>query len=186
MTTRRGIMQLIGKERKLAVVYRKEDELIVNMLKKLVETNDDGPNGQIIGTEDGTVGILPWTEDVWLKNKKAGNRKEKLLFINRVEGVEQLEPIIDVKFDKFGVKYGFSGKQALIMADSSCLKNQEILTAFKSEISTLSSIPSTGRLPDVDYIKRAEHDFAKWIFVIWFILIVSKFFVFSFFTMYGI
>ena len=54
----------------LIVVYK--DELLINQLKKLVETHDD--NGDtVIGTKDDTINIVSWTEKVWLANKKAGS-----------------------------------------------------------------------------------------------------------------
>jgi len=134
------------KPKMLAVAYKKKDEEIVNMLRKLVETNDDGEDGQIVGVEDGTVAILPWKEDVWLENKKAGNRKEKTLLIDHVEGYEPLEPFIDVKFNKHGVKYGFSGRQALIIADTACLSSEEAMSAFQNDIKA-SVIPNKGKLP---------------------------------------
>ena len=54
----------------LIVVYK--DELLMNQLKKMVETHDDSED-QIVGTRDDSINVVSWTEKVWLGNKKAGN-----------------------------------------------------------------------------------------------------------------
>ena len=55
-------------KRKLIVVYKKKDELALNYLKKLVETNDD-KDEKIVGPEDNTVSIIDWTEKDYQNNK---------------------------------------------------------------------------------------------------------------------
>ena len=57
----------------LIVVYK--DELVVNQLKKLVETRDDGSEKSIVGVRDGSVQIVAWTEEVWLDQKKSYPRR---------------------------------------------------------------------------------------------------------------
>ncbi len=106
----------------LIVVYK--DELVLNHLKKLVETNDD-KEGEIVGTEDGSVTIVSWTEKVWLENKRAGTIDSKVLLIGKIKGADKLEPVIDVKFDEWGIKYGWAGKQALIKVDEWAIKKEE-------------------------------------------------------------
>lgn len=58
---------MFGKTQKLIVVYK--DELALNQLRKLVETNDD-EDDKIIGTEDETIKIISWNEKMWLSQKK--------------------------------------------------------------------------------------------------------------------
>ncbi len=105
----------------LIVVYK--DELVMNFLRKMVETDDD--TDVIIGTEDGTVTIVPWIEKVWLQNKEAGTIDSKILLLNNIKGFKALEPVIDVKFNKYGVKYGWAGKQALLIVNEKDLKKEE-------------------------------------------------------------
>ena len=52
----------------LIVVYK--DELLMNQLKKMIETHDDAEDG-IVGTADDSINVVSWTEKVWLGNKKA-------------------------------------------------------------------------------------------------------------------
>lgn len=52
----------------LIVVYK--DELLVNQLRKLIETKDDSNENTVVGTKDGSVQIVAWTEKIWLEQKK--------------------------------------------------------------------------------------------------------------------
>ena len=112
----------------LIVVYK--DELLMNQLKKMVETHDDMDN-DVIGTRDDSINIVSWTEKVWLGNKKAGNISGKILFLGDVKGTDKLIPVIDVKFDDSGVKYGWAGNQAVLYVEPKALTNREGYDAFR-------------------------------------------------------
>lgn len=105
----------------LIVVYK--DELLLNLLKKMIGTRDD-VDGEVVGTTDDSINIMSWTEDVWLSNKKAGNIKDKILFLGDIKETDNLIPVVDVKHDEFGVKYGWAGNQAVLFADIKALSNQ--------------------------------------------------------------
>ena len=118
----------------LIVVYK--DELLMNQLKKMVETHDDNEQG-VIGTRDDSINIVSWTEKVWLVNKKAGNIQGKILFLGEIKGTDKLIPVIDVKFDECGVKFGWAGNQAVVYADPKVLTTREDYDAFLEKISVL-------------------------------------------------
>lgn len=127
---------MFNEPKPLLVVYKEKDEMILNQLKKLVDTKDDNAEGTV-GTEDGTVKIVSWDEKLWLQNKKAGNTgdlADKILFIGDVKGTDKLAPVLSVKFDKFGVSYGFAGNQALLMIDAKKLSKREDYEAFLAEL----------------------------------------------------
>ncbi len=130
----------------LIVVYK--DELLVNQLKKLVETCDDTEQN-IVGTRDNSINIVSWTEKVWLDNKKAGNIQGKVLFLGDVRGTNKLIPVIDVKFDDCGVKYGWAGNQAIVYADTKVLKERKDYDAFLEKFSDL---------PVPDFLKTAKEE----------------------------
>lgn len=123
----------------LIVVYK--DELVLNQLKKLVETNDDEKDGEIVGTEDGTVEIVSWDEKMWLQQKKAGNISSKVLFVGDVKGTDKLYPILDIKYDKWGIRYGWAGKQAMITVDGHYVSKKANYKAFLEEF-------NSGELPE--------------------------------------
>lgn len=82
---------MFGMPKTLIVVYK--DEMLMNQLKKLVETNDDSESGDIVGTTYDSINIVSWTEKVWLGNKKAGNIKDKVLFLGEIKGTDKLIPV---------------------------------------------------------------------------------------------
>ena len=119
----------------LIVVYK--DELLVNQIKKLVETKDDMDATTAVGTKDGTVNIVSWTEKVWLDQKKAGNINNKVLFLGDIKGTDKLTPIVDIKFDEFGVKYGWAGTQAVLFVDPKAISKKEDYDAFLAKLNAL-------------------------------------------------
>lgn len=118
----------------LIVVYK--DEVLLNFLRKLVETNDDSA-GSVKGTRDRSINIVGWAEKVWEDRKKDGNTASKRLFLGNVKDAAAIEPIIDVKFDRFGIKYGWAGKQIILVADPLKLKAREDYLAFLEELQSL-------------------------------------------------
>lgn len=122
----------------LIVVYK--DELLVNQLKKLVESNDDTEQG-IVGTKDNSINIVSWEEKVWLSNKKAGNIQGKILFLGEIKGADMLIPVIDNKFDECGVRFGWAGNQAVVYADPKALTSRKDYDVFLEKLSALP-VPS--------------------------------------------
>ena len=118
----------------LIVVYK--DELLMNQLKKMVETHDDGEDG-VVGTRDDSINIVSWTEKVWLGNKKAGNIQGKILFLDEIKGTDKLIPVIDVKCDDCGVKYGWAGNQAVLYVEPKVLTKRKDYDAFLKKLSEL-------------------------------------------------
>ena len=98
----------------LIVVYK--DEMVLNLLKKKIESNKD------------PVQVVSWDEKMWRSQKKAGNIDDKVLFIGHVKDVDALLPHLDMKFNRWGIKYGWSGNQAVIAIDASL-----ILAEFKEK-----------------------------------------------------
>ncbi len=122
-------------EKTLIVVYK--DEMLVNQLKKLVETNDDKQDGDTVGTMDNSINIVAWNEKVWLGNKKAGNIKDKVLFLGDIKGTDKLIPVLDLKFDQYGVKYGWAGNQAVLYTDYKNVSGKEAYLTFIEELAKL-------------------------------------------------
>ena len=129
----------------LIVVYK--DELLINQLKKLVETHDDTAEG-IVGTRDDSINIIAWTEKVWLGNKKAGNIQGKILFLGDIKGTDKLIPVIDIAFDQYGVKYGWAGNQAVLFADVKALTDRKYYDAFLEELVQMPVPDSLKTLKD--------------------------------------
>jgi len=122
----------------LIVVYK--DELLMNQLKKMVETHDDNDES-VVGTRDDSINIVSWTEKVWNGNKKAGNIQGKILFLGDIKGTDKLIPVLDIKFDECGVKYGWAGNQAVLFVDPKTLTDRKAYDKFLQKLSELP-VPS--------------------------------------------
>ena len=133
----------------LIVVYK--DEMLANQMKKLIETKDDTEGG-LTGTRDSCINVVTWTEKIWLANKKAGNITSKVLFLGGIKGVDSLIPVVDVKFEKHGVRYGWAGNQAVIYADPGEIKTIDSYYAFYNE---LKSMPVPQAIKDASKPKTA-------------------------------
>lgn len=144
----------------LIVVYK--DELLMNQLKKMVETHDEG----VVGTRDDSINIVSWTEKVWNGNKKAGNIQGKILFLGDIKGTDKLIPVLDVKFDDCGVKYGWAGNQAVLFVDPKVLTNREAYDEFLQKLSELpipnflktmkENVVKTGTDPESESVEDIE------------------------------
>lgn len=119
-------------KRKLIVVYKKKDELALNYLKKLVETNDD-KDEKIVGTEDNTVSIIDWTEKDYQNNKVLGNIPNKILFLDDIKETKKIVPIMDIKYSSNGISYGFIGKKAIISINEKALNTDEAFKKFQKD-----------------------------------------------------
>ena len=119
-------------KKKLIVVYEKKDEIALNYLKQLVLSNDDNAEtGEIIGTKDGSIEVIAWTEKVYLDNTKNRNVSNKIIFMDDIKGIEKIVPIMKVKYNKYGVKYGISGNNAVISIDEKELNSDNEYEAFQ-------------------------------------------------------
>lgn len=146
----------------LIVVYK--DELLMNQLKKMVETRDDNEEG-VVGTRDDSINIVSWTEKVWMGNKKAGNIQGKILFLGDIKGTDQLIPVLDVVFNDSGVKYGWAGNQAVLFADSKSLTDRKAYDDFLKKLSELpvpdflktmkENVVSTGTDPESETLEES-------------------------------
>lgn len=147
-------LTMFEEPRKLLVVYKEKDEISLNQLKKLVDSKDDTESEKIVGTEDGTVKIVSWSEKTWLDNKKAGNTgdlDDKILFLGNIKGVDKLRPTLDIKFDKYGVSYGFSGRQAAIMVEGKTLLSKKIYDEFIEDLKKVCDASSVNEKKHFDF-----------------------------------
>lgn len=107
----------------LIVVYK--DEILVNQLKKLVESKDS------------TIQIAAWPEKLWLQQKKTGTIDNKILYIGDIKGTDKLLPVLDVYFSEHGVMFGWAGNQAMLAVDPTKIKSSEEYAIFLSALEKL-------------------------------------------------
>lgn len=141
----------------LIVVYK--DELLINQLRKMVEAHDDDAEKGVVGTKDDSINIVAWTEKVWLGNKKAGNLQGKILFLDEIKDTDKLIPVIDEKFNKYGVKFGWAGNQAILYVSPKELADRTKYDAFLQELSALT--PPEILKPSKDNKAAAEFSYVS-------------------------
>ena len=118
----------------LIVVYK--DELLMNQLRKMVETHDDSEQ-RIVDTKAVSINIVSWKEKVWLGNEKAGNIQGKNLFLGEIKGTDKLIPVLDIKFDEYGVRFGWAGNRAVVYVDPKVLTARKDYDAFLEKLFAL-------------------------------------------------
>lgn len=137
----------------LIVVYK--DEMLLNQLKKMVESNDDVDIEKAVGATGNPINIVAWSEKVWLGNKKAGNINSKVLFLGEISGSDKLIPVIDIKYDEYGVKFGWAGNQAILYAEPKELASNEKYLEFAHEL-VKEPVPEMIKHPKSIRIKDEE------------------------------
>lgn len=138
----------------LIVAYKQKDEMSINFLKKLINKNDDLEN-EIIGVEDGTVKIVAWEEKVWLSNKAAGQINNKVLIFDDVKGSKALLEVSDLKYNAYGIKYGWAGPQAIISIEENELKEEFKYNEFLKEFN------ECAHLVDMEIFNKRPNDSNK-------------------------
>ncbi len=106
--------------KKLIIVCDEKTEIYANYLRQLISTNDD-KDEEVVGIADGTVEAAVWTDKEYLANKAQISSNEHILFLgdNKVSKAESSSMI--VKFDKYGMQYGWLGKRAMMKIDNEML-----------------------------------------------------------------
>ena len=122
-------------KRNLAFVTK--DELLYQQLKKLVETDDDESEEVVIGTKDGTVRLVRWEEQKWLYRLKTDTVDTKVIVIGDVKGTDAGEKLMNVKYDQYGVRYGWIGNCAYVSADLRRIRAKGAYDAFLKELNEM-------------------------------------------------
>ena len=138
-------------KRNLAFVTK--DELLYEQLKKLVETDDDEDEEILIGTKDGTVRMIRWEEQKWVYRKKTDTVDTKVIVIGDCKGADSGVKLMDVKFDQYGVRYGWIGNCAYVQADLRRIRAKGAYDAMLAEL---------GELPVPDVIKEDKKLRLNW------------------------
>ena len=132
---------MFGNEETLIVVYK--DEMVLNQFKKLAESRN---RDQEYLANHPELNIIAWNEKTWLNNKKAGNIRGKILYLGQLKGTKELIPVIDIKFQKYGVCFGWAGNQAVLYGNRKNFKPKEEYLEFVSALNECS-VPESIKEP---------------------------------------
>lgn len=117
-------------KRNMAVVT--QDDLLYEMLVKLTETADDGEDG-IVGTRDGSVRLMHWDEKKYEFRTKDGGAGCPVLIVGR-KASDMGVRLMDVLFDRYGVRCGVLGSTAYITADLRRIRAKGVYDEFLKEL----------------------------------------------------
>lgn len=73
-----------------------------------------------------------WEEKTWDVNRKTGPVSSKVLFVGGIKDTESLSCFIDIRYERWGIRYGVNPKYALITADTVYVKDHDRYKAFMS------------------------------------------------------
>lgn len=135
----------------LIVVYK--DELIVNELRKLVENHN-----RMKRSPGGDISITLWSEKAWKQGKKSEDTDSKVLFIGDIAGTKNLIPLLDIKFNNFGVKYGWAGNRAVLVADVKALKSMKDYTKFCEELQKELTVEEYRKNVPVEWLNEISEN----------------------------
>ena len=132
----------------LMVVYDKDYEVCATAIKVFVEKKDDKKDGEkviIVGTEDGTVEVGSMTDKQYVDSKSSFPSKQKILFIGDVSEKRNLEPIMDILYNKYGIKIGCAGNMMLVTTDVKALIMPDSYEVFLTEFRKRSDSPTAKK-----------------------------------------
>lgn len=113
------------------------------MLRRNIELKDDLSTGEIIGIKDGSVEISMCSEEFWNERKRSSTGADKILFLDTSKALNAMLPKMNLKYNQFGISYGWKGNVGMLTVDDSQLNDQrqynEFCDAFMREFSNPNS-----------------------------------------------
>ena len=114
--------------KKLIIVCDDNTVGYANYLRQLVSANDD-EDDVIVGTKDDAIKVSVWLEQNYLNNMSTISSNEHVLFIGENQASKNEISSMHVKFDKYGMKYGWLGKRGMMII-SKTIDNPEDYNEF--------------------------------------------------------
>ena len=108
-------------KKKLIIVCDKNTEMHANYLYQLISSSVER---EIIGIEDGVIDTVVWEEKDYISNKPTINIDKYVLFIGENNSSKKAIKTIDIKYNKFGMQFGWLGKHGKLIVDDSKNKSK--------------------------------------------------------------
>ena len=113
-----------------------KNKILSAEMEKLISKEDDVDDKTIVGTKDGTVHTIIWNESAWEAFRDKLTIDDKILVIGKIKNTIPLTSE-QIRFEQFGVKYGWNNNIAMIDADPKFLSRTKTYKEFLSAISAL-------------------------------------------------
>ncbi len=109
----------------LIIVYK--NELVFNYFRKIIETFKKN------------IKIISWSEKIYLAQMKSPKSfNNKVVFLGSFKGAKALEPILDVQYDEYGVKFGVAGNRSLLIVHPKSIESKEMYLELLDKIKELN------------------------------------------------
>lgn len=102
--------------KKLIIVCEKNSRRYADFLAQLVSLSDD-IEGEIVGVKDGAVAAQVWSETDYTHQAVQISSEQYILFIGNSKLIKEKRYHMINKFSKYGMNYGWLGKQAVLYVD---------------------------------------------------------------------
>lgn len=100
--------------KKLIIVCDNKTEEYANLLRQLISSKDDTEN-EVVGIEDGTVGVVVWLEKEYRDNMATISSNEHILFLGNGEvSKKEYNSSMKMYYDQFGMTYGWLGNRGVL------------------------------------------------------------------------
>ena len=103
-------------KKKLIIVCDKNTEMHANYLYQLISSSVER---EIIGIEDGEIDAVVWEEKHYISNKPTINIDNYVLFIGKNNSSKKEIKTMVVKYNKFGMQFGWRGKHGMLIVNDS-------------------------------------------------------------------
>ena len=104
------------------IVIGKDKQTVEDVSKILVSSGN-------IASED----LECWEEKTWDVKRKTGPINSKVLIVGAIKETESLSCFMDIRYERWGIRYGMNPRYALITADTIYIKDNDRYIAFKDE-----------------------------------------------------
>lgn len=102
--------------KKLIIVSDEKTKPYANYLMALISANDDKED-EVVGIKDGSVEAVVWSEKDFADNEPTLSSKAYILFIGDNKLSKSQRGGMGIKFEQFGMHYGWLGKRAVMFVD---------------------------------------------------------------------
>lgn len=102
--------------KKLIIVTDEKNKPYANYLMALISAKDD-KGDEVVGIADGSVEAVVWSEKNYADNEPTLSSNAHVLFLGDTKLSKSQRGGLNVKFDDFGLKYGWLGKRAVMYVD---------------------------------------------------------------------
>ena len=102
--------------KKLIIVTDEKNKPYANYLMALISAKEDKED-EVVGIADGSVEAVVWSEKNYADNEPTLSSNAHVLFMGDTKLSKSQRGGLNVKFDDFGLKYGWLGKRAVMYVD---------------------------------------------------------------------